>query len=222
MTMPASNISMITDVRNGFMQDGSGNVSLNSAKYRDGARKGSGNVALMDFASRAFSQGRTVVKTQDGSLTSSVKPYCWDQRHDNISHSSITWSLAYENGLPTWTTYHKGYRDTPTAAYSNSCFKANKNENLSISFTTVPNGNNWDASITFAILGFDAGYLSGNSINIINYTPASGSNTFNFTTNSSYPYHVVVFKTLVKAWNGALGYETRGGYTIKNVEVKRP
>lgn len=221
MTMPASNINLITDVRNNFMLDSSGNASLNSSKYRDGARKGSGNVALMDFANRALSQGRTVVKTQDGSAASSMKPYCWDQRHDNISHSAISWNLRYENGLPTWTSFHNGYRDIPTAAYSHGFFKTSGNESLSISFTADPHASNYSASIRVTIYGYNGGYLSGDVTTLLSEQTASGSKTFNFTASSYYPYVMISFKTLVSAWNGVLGYETRGGYTIKNLEVKR-
>lgn len=220
MTMPANNINLITDVRNGFMQDTSGNASLNSTKYRDGAGKGTGNVALTDFANRAFSQGRTIRKTQDGSSISSMKPYCWDQRHDNISHSSISWTLSYESGLPTWASYHSGRRDIPTAAYSHGFFKSSGSEALSISFSTLANQNNYSANIRVTIYGYDNGYLSGNSTTLMSEQSASGSKTFNFNASSYYPYVMISFKTYVSAWNGVLGYETRGGYTIKNLEVK--
>ena len=87
MTVPSTNISMITHIRNGFMQDTGGNASLNSAKYRDGAMKGAGNVAMTDFANRAWAQGRTIKRTQDGDSTLRSGVICHKayQRQQQIS-----------------------------------------------------------------------------------------------------------------------------------------
>ena len=160
MTVPSANINMKVHVRNGFMQDTSGNASLNSNKYRDGARKGTGNISLQDFAGKAWSQGRTPKRTLDGDATSSVRPYCWDQRYDNLGPYDVTFTLTYEGGLPKWSYSHSG-QSYPTASYNNSYFYCDTNDTLRIRANQTATGGY--ARHDISVIGFSAGYLSGAS-----------------------------------------------------------
>ena len=210
MTVPASNISMITHLRNGFMQDTSGNASLDSAKYRDGARKPTGNISLRDFAGKAWSQGRTIKRTMDGDTEASVRPYCWDQRWDNLASWDVTFTLSYENGLPKWSYSHNG-KSYPTASYNNSYFYCDKNETLRIraSQTASGSGQRHDLSV----IGFSAGYLSGSSKSYITDSLTFGG--LNFDTDKNFPYVLVSFR----GYNAGGSRPAKTSFTLTDAEV---
>jgi hypothetical protein len=189
MTVPSTNINMITHIRNGFMQDTSGNASLTSNKYRDGARKPTGNISLQDFAGKAWSQGRTIKRTMAGDTAASVRPYCWDQRWDNLSASDVTFTLSYEGGLPKWSYGHTG-KSHPTASYNNSYFYCNTNDTFRIRATANLGGTG--VTHDFSVIGFSDGYLSGFSMPYIE--DATNFGGINFTTDDWYPYVLVSFR----------------------------
>ena len=192
MTMPASNINLITDVRNGFMQDSSGNASLNSQKYRDGAGKGTGNVALMDFANRAWAQGRDSYREADRP-SSGCKPYSRAEATDNATvHTGFT--ITNRNGLPGWRTNTKGGQSYPIASYNNSyfyCLRPNVQHTLAVSYASTK----WVNTATYVsheiyVAGWQDGYKSGASTVYHNWTGlgTSGSKTFTFTPASTRRY----------------------------------
>ena len=136
MTMPANNINLITDVRNGFMQDTSGNASLNSQKYRDGAGKGTGNIALMDFANKAWAQCRDQY-SEVAASAARCKPYSRAQAVDNTTYSGSRFTITNRSGLPGWRTNTRGGVSYPIASYNNSyfyCLRPNVQHTLAVSY----------------------------------------------------------------------------------------
>lgn len=210
MTVPSANINMKVHVRNGFMQDTSGNASLNSNKYRDGARKGTGNISLQDFAGKAWSQGRTIKRTLDGDSAASVRPYCWDQRWDNLASYDVTFTLSYENGLPKWAYSHHG-KSYPTASYNNSYFYCDKNDTLRIRANNTATGSGQRHDIS--VIGFSAGYLSGSSKSYI--TDSLSFSGVNFTNDKNFPYVLVSFR----GYNAGGSRPDTTSFTLYNAEV---
>lgn len=221
--MPSSNINLINNVRNEFMLDASGSVSLNSTKYRDGARKGVGNVSVMDFAGRAWSQGREIRKTQDGDSTGSIRPYCWDQRHDNINHSEVEYTLLTENGLPVWKHRHNGKRFVPTASYANSYFQFVPGDTLDIRRLHFScNIEKLEAYLAYcevAVIGYTNGYLSGGTRYYVNWSRVEGDRTWAFDVRPQEPFVVVSFKFFASDYGSqSPNYVS---YQVKNCEIKK-
>lgn len=216
MTVPSTTINMITHIRNGFMQDTSGNASLNSNKYRDGAMKGSGDVAMTDFAERAWAQGRTIKRTQDGDSTATVRPYCWDQRRDNLGPDDATFTFNTVDGLPRWRFRHDSAYAVPAASYSNSYFYCPTATQLEIKGSTESH-NTGSTRCDFSVIGFADGYLSGGSLahleDVLSVDLARGKT---FTTDSRFPYILVSFRGYTYSGSG-----TVADYAVKNVEVRK-
>lgn len=193
MTMPASNINLITDVRNGFMQDSSGNASLNSQKYRDGAGKGAGNVALTDFANRAWAQGRDNYREIDRP-SSGCRPYSRAQQIDNGTYSNSNFIITNRGGLPGWRTKTTGGQSYPIANYNNSyfyCLRPNVQHTLKVDYAYTE----WVNTATYVthdiyIAGWQSGYKSGATTVWLPWTGlgTSGSKTFTFTPTSDRRY----------------------------------
>lgn len=201
MTMPASNINLITDVRNVFMQDSSGNASLNSQKYRDGAGKVSGNVALMDFANKAYGSGREIVRSQEQGA-SVVRPYHWDQRSDNESISSAKDNFT---GIPDIEGFYgrQMYIQSRTLVdvgyYSVGLFYCNR-PGIEHTWTFRYANENWDTPSGFwhviasqRVFAYQSGYLSGSSVALTDAwygldktSPTTA--TVKFTPTSSHPW----------------------------------
>lgn len=199
MTMPASNINLITDVRNGFMQDSSGNASLNSKKYRQGAGKGTGNVALSDFANRAWSQGDDIRRSQQDGV-STVKPYSWDQGEDGWTFKDDEFALTTSGGLPRWgmKRWWSNAMIIPSANYSNCWFYCYR-PGITHTWEWDSIINKWDngggsgayVSYEYAVIVWENGYQSGSSFILRNWDPVrstSGPKTVAFTPPSTHRY----------------------------------
>lgn len=207
MTMPSSNISLITDVRNGFMQDSSGDASLNSKKYRQGAGKGTGNVALMDFANRAWSQGDDIRRSQQNGV-STVKPYSWDQGEDGWTFNSSEFTLTSSGGLPRWgmKRWWSNMMTVPSANYSNTWFYCYR-PGITHTWNWDSIINKWDSgtgsyvTYQYAVIAWANGYQSGSSNQLHNWNTvrsSSGSKTVTFTPPSTHRY----IQLALRIWSG--------------------
>ena len=221
--MPPSNISLINNVRNEFMRDSSGSVSLNSTKYRDGARKGVGNVSVMDFAGRAWSQGREIRKTQDGDPIESMRPYCWDQRHENLNHSDVEYTLLTENGLPVWKHRHDGKRFVPTASYANAYFKFVPDDTLDARRVTlscnVEKIEAYLANCQLGVIGYTNGYLYGSTQTYINWRAIEGQQSYSFDVTPRHPHVLISFKFFASDYQSQIPNYV--SYQVKNCELKK-
>lgn len=211
MTMPSGNINLITDVRDNFMQDSSGSASLNSDKYRDGAGKGIGNVALTDFANVAWRNGRTKL---DQPSASSVRPYHAEGGVDIDNYFPGRITIEVRDGAPVWKINgpQYAYMDQPVAWYMSSGFKVMR--------PGIPHTITWQAQTVlwsgkygslpqYLVRGYANGYKSGSSINHRGWTPMNSSlnswrdNSYTFTPDSRYPYILLstrVFYQLTDEW----------------------
>ena len=195
MTMPASNINLITDVRNGFMQDSSGNASLTSNKYRDGAGKGTGNVALTDFANLGWRQGRSL---QAEGSPSTVKPYMLHTGVDNLGYDSKDFEISISGGLPRWRLKHTwfNHQTVISACYANTWFRCYR--------PGIAHTMSWDSLINkwhngkgswvayeFSVRSWSSGYQSGSQTihqDFTNVRSNNGPKSYTFTPPSSRPY----------------------------------
>ena len=228
MTMPASNVALIANVRNQFMRDSSGNASLNSQKYRDGAGKGTGSIALSDFANRAFGAGRTFVQTQGGTAASAVRPYHCDRRADNVQWDFtkyVNFAMGEVGGIPEWRAYANGFRDMPVAAYVSSFFYCHRpGVQHRLQFDVMRGSYRGTTSADVAVIGFSSGYLSGASTDYITTTNLNSgssytSKSFTFTPSASFPYVLISLRTWAQAWNGYMGMENEAWNYFKNIRV---
>lgn len=223
---PISATPDLIHVRDDLMRD-TGNANMNATKYRDGARKPSGNIALTDFAGRCWTQGRNMVSTTNGTDPTTVKGHQWDMRLDNISHSSVTREVNDNGGLPKWSVYWKGRRDIPTAAYNCGFYKASTSRNVNT--TLKIRANRWSGKNLYfshcdiSIYGYQSGYLSGGQMAVIASSTSmnySGNlNTFTFTTDKRYPYIQIAPRVYCGEWNGVMGYDTYAAYEMYDIEV---
>lgn len=226
MTMPASNIDLIADVRNGFMQDSSGSVSLNSAKYRDGAGKGSGNIALTDFASRAWGQGREV---QEEGPPSTVKPYMNHQGVDGWSYISSNFDVSIVNNLPRWRMKESwtNMMTNISAFYSNTWFYCNR-PGVAHTFYVDSIIDKWHngygsfVNYEFSIRGWSNGYQSGTQSVLQDWTRVrsnNGSKTHKFTPSSSHRYIQVALRIISGGYQGWDGEVPNIDITAYNMRV---
>ncbi len=226
MTMPASNINLITDVRNGFMQDTSGNASLNSAKYRDGAGKGTGNVALTDFAGAGWRQGRTL---QAEGSASTVKPYMLHSGVDNLGYDSKNFEITISGGLPRWRVKRKWFNlNTVTSAvYANAwfrCYRPGVAHTLSWDsiINALHNGYNSYVSYEYTVRGWSNGYQSGTQTTIQGWTNVRSNNgpkSYTFTPSGSYPYIQVALRLISSGYQGWDGANPELDITAYNMKV---
>jgi hypothetical protein len=226
MTMPASNINLITDVRNVFMQDSSGNASLNSARYRDGAGKGSGNVRLTDFANRAWSQGR---EEQEEGSPSTVKPYMNHQGVDGWSFDRSVFDTSIVNGLPRWRMKESwtNMMTNISAFYSNTWFYC-KRPGVQHTFycdniiSKWHNGYGSYVGYEFSARGWDNGYQSGTQQiwqDWNNVRSSSGSRSFTFTPTSSHRYVQIALRIISRGYQGWDGEVPNIDITAYNMRV---
>jgi hypothetical protein len=224
MTMPASNISL-TYVRDNMFRDDAVPASLDSPYYRDAALKGSGNVALTDFANRANGLGRTKKNSQLG-LTSDVMPYHADIRVDNRESITVdTWgSVGIHSNLPSFELTAEGRSgEIPTSTYGNLWFYCERiGEQHTLNFDVVKYSSTNQGYLRYQVIAFSNGYLQGISRDLIPNSYASvGKNSVKFTpSNSSRPYILISVNAYAMGWNGFLGYENTISGSFRNIEVK--
>lgn len=203
MTMPSTNINLIADVRNNFMQDSSGNAQLTSTKYRDGAGKGTGNVALTDFANVAWRNGRNVLHQPN---PANVKPYNADGGVDQDNYANERIKVRIENGLPVWQILGPAYTQItfPIAWYMSSGFKVMRPgipHTITWQARTVIWQGNYGSLAEYTVRGYKSGYKSGGELQHQGWRGMNASlnswrdNSYTFTPNASYPY--IAFSTRV-------------------------
>lgn len=224
MTVPATNISMITDIRDDFMM-GSGDVSLNATRYRDGCLKGTGDIAVMDYAKCAWGQGRVTRKTQNGDSTSGMRPWMWDQRADGgITHSDVTWTLGESAAkLPTWKSYHTARTGKATAAYFNGYFRTSTTGTFRLTGTlSDPDGLNRGVEGRLDVVAFQSGYLSGAASTLLSIPgqTKAGDISFDFTIPDTTKPHIVVSFSNWMDVKSSMSTQ-RGGWTFTNLQVKK-
>lgn len=210
MTMPASNINLIADVRNGFMQDSSGNASLNSQQYRDGARKATGNIALTDFANTAWAAGRDLYR-EDEWTAFRCKPYSRAAGVDNAIYSNSDFTMTDRSGLPGWRTRRYGGQSYPMAGYNNSFFYCarpgidHKLDLRVVDYQWVNTQSYVDHQIK--IIGWESGYKNGLSETLMDWTSmgASATRSYTFRPKASRPWVQISMRAYCAATGGLQG-----------------
>lgn len=217
MANPQSgNVSLVEVGRDLMME--SGNISLADLKYKDSVKKSNTSVSLRDFHKHVWGQGRTYVANPQAS---DMKPHWFDLGINNVASSQVTKGVTYDgtNGSPRWYGYWQGVRDIPSAGYfSGYCKLVGPNSlNLKMDIKTLRSTSYpWSGgSCNVAVWGYESGYFIGAQKQLLAYTPiatSGDSKTFSFTSDPYFPHLHIVVEAKVSAWNGVLGYETRGNF----------
>lgn len=206
MTMPASSFTLI-ELRDQFTGDG-GSISLDSQKMRDGAGKGTGNIAMLDFANRAWGQGREVLREETANM-STVKPYHRCCAVDNTIYSNNGFPTPISSGLPQWGFRGSNNNDYPISLYSNGYFYCRRpgvphKVTVSYSQTEWQNGVKY-VSHEIYIGAWSAGPKQGTNQVLQGWTAlgTSGTRTLTFTPSASRPWIQVGTRAFMSGGGGA-------------------
>jgi hypothetical protein len=209
-----------------------GNASLNDSKFKDFNNRTNTSNSLKAYDKKVWSQGRTKVSTSTGTAASTVKPYHWDVRLDNISSGSVTNRSYYNsaNGSPSWGQNFQSQRDRPCAVYNCGFAKLDTSTNRQLKLIVTKNvsehgiGYGSDNSYTSCwVYSWSAGYLSGTQQEWLSESAGISYNvpkSFDFQVNKGGgQYLQIVFRHYLSSWNGVMGYERYTNADLYDLEV---